>query len=175
MRDPRLCRRTIALLVDQELELWSSSTDVQDAPNCVGRPPIHNTGGRRGLGRRDQIQLSDRLYLGDMERGVHLKCRGKFQADGCRVHHLHYLKRTNEAWSQLPRLHPKWEVLRGHPDLLAWLIGRGWSPVPIGLPLRTLGGPQECSADLPPHPPTPTYIGLYQGHCHLVLRDKELV
>ncbi|TWW69492.1 hypothetical protein D4764_18G0002980 [Takifugu flavidus] len=51
----------VPLPVDQELELSSSVTDVQDAPDCVGRPPIHNTGGR------DQIRLSDRLHLGDVE------------------------------------------------------------------------------------------------------------
>lgn len=102
----------------------------------------------------------------------HLECRGKLQADSCRAHPLH-LERANEAQSQLPRLHLEQEVLCRQPDLLTQLIGQGWSP--IGLPLRALGGPQECSADLHPHPPAPAYVGLYRGHCRLVLRQWGLV
>lgn len=90
--DPLMRRRNISLPVDDELELSSPSMDIQDVPDSVCSPSIDNLGGRRGLGQRDQVQLSDRPSL---ER----------------------------------------EVLRRKAELLVRLIGRGRSPVSIGLPL----------------------------------------
>lgn len=44
--------------------------------------------------------------------------------------------------------------------------------MPIGLPLRALGCPQECSADPLPLIPTPAYVGLHRGQRHLVLQGR---
>lgn len=59
--------------------------------------------------------------------------------DSCEVHHPLHLKGAHEVQDQLSGLDLEQEILRGQSDLLAWLIGRGWSPALVGLPLRHAG------------------------------------
>lgn len=165
---PRSRLWTVSLPVDQELE--PSSADIQDAPDCVGGPPSTTKGGR---GQTEGSDSATGLTLETWNAGCILNAGGSFGQAASGFTFCSTSKGQSEARFQVPRFHLEWESLCGQPDLLTWLIGRSWSPAPIGLTLRALGGPQECGVNLPPHPPALAYVGRYPGHCHLVLQELE--
>lgn len=58
---------------------------------------------------------------------------------------------SNETRSQFPGVLLEGQIPCREPDLLTWLIDRGWNMVVIGLFLSLLGGMQKGRTDLAPH------------------------
>lgn len=105
--DPQSHHWTIPLKVDQELEPSSSSTNVQDALDCVGKTPIQNMGEGGGSKRGTRSGSATSLNLDMWNVGCILNAGGSFRQTAARF--------TIQA-------HLEWEVLCGQPDFLTWLI-----------------------------------------------------
>lgn len=71
---------------------------------------------------------------------------------------------SNETRSQFPG----GKIPCREPDILAWLIDRGWNIVMVDLFLKLLGGMQKGRTDLSPHTSEMMQVDPGRRHCCLL-------